>query len=208
MEAAPAAAAAAAATLWRCSLTIQHCMARGVSCAQGQVRWAMAGRNEEKLRQIKAELTKIDPAVEVRALHLCPCLTARAAVHTAAAAPHKQRRSTHACCQAVPLVIADADDASSLSKLAADTHVIIATAGPFAKYGSKVVAAAVEAGTHYCDITGERDDAAAARSAAGAAAQCSSRRAATALAQLRAAHAAHARAHPSAPQASCCGLSA
>jgi hypothetical protein len=27
-------------------------------------------------------------------------------------------------------------------------------AGPYAKYGSNVVAQAVEAGTHYCDITG------------------------------------------------------
>ncbi|WIA42929.1 hypothetical protein OEZ86_008843 [Tetradesmus obliquus] len=58
-------------------------------------------------------------------------------------------------CAAVPFVIADADDEASLARLAADTDVIIATAGPFAKYGSKVVAAAVEAGTHYCDITGE-----------------------------------------------------
>lgn len=56
--------------------------------------------------------------------------------------------------QSVPSVIADADDSSSLNKLASETDVIIATAGPFAKYGSKVVAAAVEQGTHYCDITG------------------------------------------------------
>jgi len=33
--------------------------------------------------------------------------------------------------------------------------VIISTAGPFAKYGSKVVEAALEQGSHYCDITGE-----------------------------------------------------
>eukprot|EP00878_Enallax_costatus_P002058 GHUV01002224.1.p1 GENE.GHUV01002224.1~~GHUV01002224.1.p1 ORF type:complete len:439 (+),score=107.02 GHUV01002224.1:127-1443(+) len=57
--------------------------------------------------------------------------------------------------ESVPSVIADADDSSSLSRLASETDVIIATAGPFAKYGSKVVAAAVEQGTHYCDITGE-----------------------------------------------------
>lgn len=58
--------------------------------------------------------------------------------------------------QSVPSLIADADDSSSLSRLASETDVIIATAGPFAKYGSKVVAAAVEQGTHYCDITGEQ----------------------------------------------------
>jgi short subunit dehydrogenase-like uncharacterized protein len=57
--------------------------------------------------------------------------------------------------ESVPSLIADADDGNSLSKLASETDVIIATAGPFAKYGSKVVAAAVQHGTHYCDITGE-----------------------------------------------------
>jgi hypothetical protein len=30
----------------------------------------------------------------------------------------------------------------------------VCPAGPFAKYGSKVVEAAVEQGSHYCDITG------------------------------------------------------
>ena len=29
------------------------------------------------------------------------------------------------------------------------------TAGPYAKYGSDLVAACAEAGTHYCDLTGE-----------------------------------------------------
>lgn len=57
--------------------------------------------------------------------------------------------------QSVPIVIADADDADSLSRMAAGTDVIISTAGPFAKYGDKVVAAAVKEGSHYCDITGE-----------------------------------------------------
>ncbi len=33
-------------------------------------------------------------------------------------------------------------------------QVVLATAGPFAKYGDKVVEQSVEQGTHYFDITG------------------------------------------------------
>ena len=55
----------------------------------------------------------------------------------------------------MPFLIADANDKSSLADLAGKTDVIIATAGPFAKYGTNVVEASLEQGTHYCDITGE-----------------------------------------------------
>lgn len=54
----------------------------------------------------------------------------------------------------MPFIIANANDSDSLKKLAAQTDVIIAVAGPYAKFGSKVVEAAVEQGTNYCDITG------------------------------------------------------
>eukprot|EP00877_Chromochloris_zofingiensis_P009998 jgi/Chrzof1/5251/Cz15g19010.t1 len=57
--------------------------------------------------------------------------------------------------QAVPVLLADANDSSALSKLASQTEVIIQVAGPYAKYGDKVVEASVNAGTHYCDLTGE-----------------------------------------------------
>lgn len=57
--------------------------------------------------------------------------------------------------QAVPVLLADANDLSSLKKMAGQTQVIVSTAGPFAKYGTDVVAASVEASTHYCDITGD-----------------------------------------------------
>ena len=62
------------------------------------------------------------------------------------------------CVQAVPFLIADANDKSSLADLAGKTDVIIATAGPFAKYGTNVVEASLEQGTHYCDITGKDQD--------------------------------------------------
>jgi short subunit dehydrogenase-like uncharacterized protein len=53
------------------------------------------------------------------------------------------------------IVTAAADDAAALDALAAGTGVVLSTAGPFALYGSALVAACVKHGTHYVDITGE-----------------------------------------------------
>lgn len=53
------------------------------------------------------------------------------------------------------IVVADADDEAALDALARDAHVVLSTAGPFALYGSKLVAACVARRTHYVDITGE-----------------------------------------------------
>jgi short subunit dehydrogenase-like uncharacterized protein len=53
------------------------------------------------------------------------------------------------------LIVADAADDKALAALAAQTKVVLSTAGPFALYGSALVAACAEHGTHYCDITGE-----------------------------------------------------
>lgn len=57
----------------------------------------------------------------------------------------------------LPIIIADATDGASLAAMAASAKVVLATAGPFALHGSEVVRACAEAGTHYCDITGETD---------------------------------------------------
>ena len=76
--------------------------------------WAMAGRNEEKLAQVKSEFN-----LE---------------------------------CDAV---VADGGDLESIRSLASLTKVVLSTAGPFARYGSMLVQACVENGTHYTDITGE-----------------------------------------------------
>ena len=51
------------------------------------------------------------------------------------------------------IVVADAQEAGALDKLAAQARVVLSTAGPFALYGSALVAACVENGTHYIDIT-------------------------------------------------------
>ena len=83
----------------------------------GGLRWALAGRNEAKLRE------------------------ARAAAGAGAAK--------------AGLIVADAADEEALSALAAQTKAVASTAGPFAFYGSALVAACVQHGTHYCDITGE-----------------------------------------------------
>jgi short subunit dehydrogenase-like uncharacterized protein len=53
------------------------------------------------------------------------------------------------------IVVAEAQDASAMDALARDASVVLSTAGPFALYGSELVAACVRHGTHYVDITGE-----------------------------------------------------
>jgi len=53
------------------------------------------------------------------------------------------------------IFVADGDDAAALNRLTKQTKVVITTAGPFHRYGSKLVASCVETSTHYVDITGE-----------------------------------------------------
>ncbi len=55
----------------------------------------------------------------------------------------------------VDKIVADAADAEAMASLAGSTKVIVSTVGPYALYGSELVAAAVAAGTDYCDLTGE-----------------------------------------------------
>jgi short subunit dehydrogenase-like uncharacterized protein len=80
----------------------------------GDVQWAIAGRNAGKLRQVAAD-TGAD----------------------------------------VAQIVADADDADAMGELAASASVIASTVGPYALYGSPLIAAVAEAGTDYCDLTGE-----------------------------------------------------
>jgi short subunit dehydrogenase-like uncharacterized protein len=55
----------------------------------------------------------------------------------------------------VPRLVADAGDADAIAALCASTKLVISTVGPYALYGSKLVAAVAEAGIDYCDLTGE-----------------------------------------------------
>lgn len=54
-----------------------------------------------------------------------------------------------------PIVTGNADDAASLQSIAKRTKVICTTVGPYQNYGSGMVAACVDAGTDYVDLSGE-----------------------------------------------------
>lgn len=55
----------------------------------------------------------------------------------------------------VDTIEADIGDPASLRAMAASGRVLITTVGPYLRYGADVLAACVEAGTHYVDLTGE-----------------------------------------------------
>ncbi len=55
----------------------------------------------------------------------------------------------------VPTVIVDAMDPAACAAVARRTKVVCTTVGPYSKYGSALVGACADAGTHYCDLTGE-----------------------------------------------------
>jgi len=79
------------------------------------LKWAMAGRNESKLKEVRRLLNA----------------------------------------ESIPILNADSNDRSSLDELTKKAKVICTTVGPYAKYGSDLVAACVENGIHYCDLSGE-----------------------------------------------------
>lgn len=64
-------------------------------------------------------------------------------------------RRAHPAAPAPELLRADAMVRADMDAVAQRTRVVCTTAGPFARYGSELVAACAEAGTDYCDITGE-----------------------------------------------------
>jgi short subunit dehydrogenase-like uncharacterized protein len=84
---------------------------------EGGLRWAAAGRSEERLTALRASLGP-DAA-------------------------------------GLPLIVVDTLDARSVRELAQRTRVVLTTVGPYARYGSELVAACAESGTHYCDLAGE-----------------------------------------------------
>ena len=54
-----------------------------------------------------------------------------------------------------PVFVADSADPASLADLARRTRVVLTTVGPYQLYGSPLVAACAQAGTHYVDLCGE-----------------------------------------------------
>lgn len=85
--------------------------------ADGDLRWALAGRSEKKLQEVRQNLGPAASDIE--------------------------------------LIVADSFDKAALKSLASRTRVVLTTVGPYALYGSDLVAACVDAGTHYCDLAGE-----------------------------------------------------
>src|SRR6195952_5727347 len=65
------------------------------------------------------------------------------------------RESLGAAAQAWELIEAEAGQPSLLNDMAARTRVVVATVGPYTKYGLPLVAACAAAGTDYADLTGE-----------------------------------------------------
>jgi short subunit dehydrogenase-like uncharacterized protein len=55
----------------------------------------------------------------------------------------------------LPMTLGDARDDGNMAALAARTRVVCSTVGPYARFGSNLVAACAAAGTDYCDLTGE-----------------------------------------------------
>lgn len=55
----------------------------------------------------------------------------------------------------VPIIIGDSHDAASMEALVDRTSVVCSCVGPYAKYGSELLAACARSGTHYCDLAAE-----------------------------------------------------
>ncbi|MCA9691030.1 MAG: saccharopine dehydrogenase NADP-binding domain-containing protein [Myxococcales bacterium] len=60
-------------------------------------------------------------------------------------------------CAALELLEARSDDRPSLDDMAARARVVLTTVGPYALHGRELIAACVDAGTDYVDLTGEPD---------------------------------------------------
>ena len=56
--------------------------------------------------------------------------------------------------QDIPLLTGTLDDKQSLKAIAAQTRVLLTTAGPYSKLGTPVVEACISEKAHYCDLTG------------------------------------------------------
>jgi short subunit dehydrogenase-like uncharacterized protein len=65
------------------------------------------------------------------------------------------RDSLGAAASTLPVIVADAHSATTLTALCQQTSVVLSTVGPYALYGEPLVKACAETGTDYCDLTGE-----------------------------------------------------
>jgi short subunit dehydrogenase-like uncharacterized protein len=65
------------------------------------------------------------------------------------------RSQLGAAAEELPIIVADSLDPSSMDELAKRARVVLTTVGPYAHFGSPLVAACAANGTHYCDLAGE-----------------------------------------------------
>ncbi len=68
---------------------------------------------------------------------------------------HAVRQSLGAGAGEWPVVVADLSKPAQLLDVAAQTHVVVSTVGPYTKHGLPIVSACAAAGTDYVDVTGE-----------------------------------------------------
>ena len=83
--------------------------------ADGDLRWALAGRSKSKLESVRDGLGEAAASIDI--------------------------------------IVANSNNEAALEEVAVNTRVVLTTVGPYALYGSKLVAACVEAGTHYSGIS-------------------------------------------------------
>lgn len=55
----------------------------------------------------------------------------------------------------IPIVLADSHDRTSLLDMVARAGVVCSTVGPYARFGTELLAACATTGTHYCDLAAE-----------------------------------------------------
>jgi len=55
----------------------------------------------------------------------------------------------------LPILVGDAQDLASIDAIVRNARVVCTTVGPYARYGSNLVAACAAHGVSYCDLTGE-----------------------------------------------------
>nr|CCA22072.1 transacting enoyl reductase putative [Albugo laibachii Nc14] len=89
------------------------------------MKWALAGRSEEKLRSLLQNLKKKLPNMDSKDF------------------------------DNVKLLLADSHDKDSLLQMVKSTKVVLTVVGPYTLHGTLLLQLCAENGVHYCDLTGE-----------------------------------------------------
>lgn len=90
------------------------------------VTWALAGRDEDKLKKLQDEI-----------------------------ASKQSDNNEGQDADKVDIIIANSNDDASLDAMTQQTQVIISTVGPYLKYGEPLIKSCAQNGTDYVDLTGE-----------------------------------------------------